>query len=139
MTEAVKAGDMVSINYVGKLEDGTVFDSTEGRDSFQFEAGGQGVIPGMSSAVVGMMVGDEKTVEIPPTEAYGDHNPELVIRVANDRLPENANVGDVLSDGSPNSPQWMVVERTDADTMLDGNHPLAGKTLIFDVTLVGIG
>jgi peptidylprolyl isomerase len=127
MTEPVKPGDVVAINYVGRLEVGTVF-----------EAGSPNVISGMSKAVVGMQVGEEKTIEIPPEESYGERKQELLVKVQTQQLPDDAKEGDILSDGQPGSPQWVVVERDDAETVLDGNHPLAGKTLIFDVTLVGI-
>lgn len=138
MSEGVKLGDKVSIHYVGKLEDGTVFDSSEGRDAFEFEAGSQNVIPGMSQGVLGMRVGDEKTVHIPQDQAYGPHHEQLVVQVANGEMPDGVSEGDVLSDGQPGSRNWVVVERGPEITTLDGNHPLAGKTLIFDVTLVAI-
>ena len=134
----VKQGDRVEIEYVGRLEDGTVFDSTDGRGAFAFEAGSSNIIPGMSEAVVGMNVGDSKTVEIPPEQAYGDYNDELVLRMPRERIPQDAKVGDALSDGSPGSQVWVVTEMSEEETVLDGNHPLAGKTLIFDVTLVAI-
>lgn len=138
MTEQVKQGDQVEIEYTGKLEDGTVFDSTEGRGPFEFEAGSPNIIRGMSDAVVGMQPGDEKTVEIPADEAYGPYNQELVIRIPRDRIPEDAKVGDALSDGTPGGQVWYVAEMTPEETVLDGNHPLAGKTLIFEVRLVGV-
>ena len=139
MTEQqVKQGDQVEIEYVGKLEDGTVFDSTEGRGAFAFEAGAGNIIRGMSDAVVGMQVGQEKTVSIPPEEAYGDHKDDLVIRIPREKIPQDAKVGDALSDGQPGGQVWYVAEMTPEDTVLDGNHPLAGKTLIFEVRLVGI-
>ena len=139
MTDAAKAGDQVTINYVGRLEDGTVFDSTDNREPFQFEVGSQQVIPGMSNGVAGMQVGDEKTIEIPSAEAYGEPNEEMVIRMPVNRVPEDAKVGDALSDGTPTGQAWIVVERTEDEVVLDGNHPLAGKMLIFDVTLLAIG
>ena len=138
MSDPVKPGDVVSINYVGRLADGTVFDSSEGRDPLEFEAGSPNVIAGMSKAVVGMQVGEEKTVEIPPEESYGERKQELLVKVQTAQLPDDAKEGDILSDGQAGSPQWVVIQRDDAETILDGNHPLAGKTLIFDVTLVGI-
>ena len=139
MSDSVKSGDMVSIWYTGKLEDGTVFDSNEGMEAFKFEAGGQQVITGMSEAVMGMQVGDEKTIEIPPEQAYGDPVEDLVISVAKDKIPEDVKVGDALSDGTPGSPSWVVTEVGDQEVVLDGNHPLAGKTLVFDVKLDSIG
>ncbi|HKI97396.1 MAG TPA: peptidylprolyl isomerase [bacterium] len=136
--QAVKQGDQVEIEYVGKLEDGTVFDSTDGRGTFEFEAGSNRIIPGMSDAVMGMEVGQEKTVEIPPDQAYGPRNEELVIRIPRERIPQDAKVGDALSDGQQGGQVWYVAEVTPEEGVLDGNHPLAGKTLIFEVRLIGI-
>ena len=138
MSQLVKQGDQVEIEYVGKLEDGSIFDSTDGRGAFAFEAGSDGIIPGMSAAVMGMQVGDNKTVEIPPEHAYGPYDEELVLRLPRERIPQDANVGDALSDGSPGGAVWVVTELTDTESVLDGNHPLAGKTLIFDLTVVSI-
>ena len=139
MSETVKSGDTVSIWYTGKLDDGTVFDSNEGQETFTFEAGGQQVIPGMSEGVVGMQIGEEKTLEIPPDQAYGAPVEELVIKVASDKIPSDVKVGDALSDGTPGSPNWIVTDVGSEEVTLDGNHPLAGKTLIFDVKLDSIG
>jgi peptidylprolyl isomerase len=136
--QLAKQGDHVEIEYVGKLPDGTVFDSTDGRGPFSFEAGSQGIIRGMSEAVVGMQVGEAKTVEIAPPDAYGDRDDALVIRVPRDRIPQDAKVGDALSDGAGRGQVWYVAEMTPEETVLDGNHPLAGKTLIFEVRLIGI-
>jgi len=139
MSETVKAGDQISIEYTGRFEDGTVFDSSEGRGAFSFEAGGGNVIPGMDAAVVGMQVGEEKTVEIPPEEAYGPRVDDLVISVPSAQVPEGAKVGDALSDGTPNGPSWVVTEVGEEAVTLDGNHPLSGQMLIFDIKLVAIG
>jgi peptidylprolyl isomerase len=136
--QAVKVGDQVEIEYTGKLEDGTVFDSTDGRGAFQFEAGSAGIIRGMSDAVVGMQVGDEKTVAIPPAEAYGERRDDLMIRIPRERIPQDAKLGDALSDGQQAGQMWYVAELTPEESLLDGNHPLAGKTLVFEVKLVDI-
>ncbi len=138
MTEAVKQGDQVQIEYTGRLEDGTVFDTTDGRESFAFEAGSPNIISGMSDAVLGMQVGDSKTVEIEADDAYGAYDEELLLRLPREQVPEDVKVGDALSDGSPESRVWYVMELTDSESVLDGNHPLAGKKLIFDLTLIGI-
>jgi peptidylprolyl isomerase len=136
--QPVQHGDEVEIEYVGKLEDGTVFDSTDGRGAFAFEAGTNSVIAGMSEAVLGMHVGEERRVEIAPEQAYGGRKDDLVIRIPRERIPDDAKVGDALSDGQPGGQVWYVAEMTPEETVLDGNHPLAGKTLIFEVRLVGI-
>jgi FKBP-type peptidyl-prolyl cis-trans isomerase 2 len=136
--QLVKHGDAVEIEYKGALEDGTVFDSTDGRGAFAFEVGSKGIIPGMSDALVGMQVGDEKTVAIPPAGGYGTRDDDLVIRIPRERIPQDAKLGDALSDGEQGGQVWYVAELSPEETVLDGNHPLAGKTLIFEVRLVGI-
>ncbi len=138
MTDKAKPGDEVTIEYTGKLDDGTVFDSTEGRGPFSFEAGSQRVIPGVSEGVVGMEVGEERTLEVGPEQAYGQYNSDLVIRIPREKIPDDAKVGDVLSDGQPGGQTWFVTELTPDESVLDGNHPLAGKTLTFEVRLVGV-
>ena len=138
MSERVKAGDQVSIHYSGKFEDGTVFDSSEGREALQFEAGSESVITGVSEAVIGMEVGEAKTVEVPPDQGYGPRQEEMMVRVKAEQLPDGVQQGDVLSDGKPGSRNWIVVEKNEEGAVLDGNHPLAGKTLFFDLTLVAI-
>jgi FKBP-type peptidyl-prolyl cis-trans isomerase 2 len=137
-TQEVQQGDQVEIEYVGKLEDGTVFDSTDGKGPFAFEAGSDRIIPGMSAAVVGMQVGDTRTIAIPPEQAYGDYDEERVLRIPRERIPQDAKLGDALSDGSGGGQTWTITELTEQETVLDGNHPLAGKTLIFEVRLIGI-
>lgn len=138
MSEEVKQGDQVEILYTGKLKDGSVFDQSEPGANFQFTAGGVEVIPGMSEAVVGMKKGDAKTIEIEPDRAYGDYDGEMVVKIERNQIPDDVSVGDALSDGSEQGPIWIVKELGDDFGVLDGNHPLAGETLIFDIELVGI-
>lgn len=139
MSDAVKQGDQVQIEYTGRLKDGTVFDSTEGREAFTFTVGSPEVIEGMSSEVLGMEVGQEKTIEIPPEQAYGDYDDSLVVKVERAKIPNEAEVGDALSDGSGRGPVWYVRELGDEHCVLDANHPLAGETLVFDVRVVNVG
>ena len=136
MSERVKPGDKISIHYAGKLEDGTVFDTSEGRDALEFEAGSPNIISGISDAVIGMEVGEEKTVEIAPEQAYGPRQEEMLVKVSAEQLPDGVKEGDVLSDGQAGSRAWTVVEKNEEGAVLDGNHPLAGKTLVFDLTVV---
>lgn len=136
---SVKTGDSVEINYVGKLQDDTVFDSTEGRESFAFEAGGADVIQGVSEGVIGMKVGEKKTLTLTTDEAYGDHNPELVMQIDIGQMPEDTAEGDVLGDNQDPERKWVVREVGTETVTLDGNHPLAGQTLVFEVELVLIG
>jgi peptidylprolyl isomerase len=138
MAEA-KAGDVVRIHYTGKFEDGTVFDSSQGRDPLEFKAGSPELIPGVSNAVVGMAEGDTKTVTVPPEEAYGPHRPELTSRVSRTELPDDVSLGDQFRvEGSGQDLRVFVSELTDDDALLDANHPLAGRTLVFDIEVVGV-
>jgi peptidylprolyl isomerase len=139
---AAKPGDTVRIHYTGKLEDGTQFDSSEGREPLQFAVGGGQVIPGFDNAVEGMAVGDKKSVTIEPEEAYGQRHDELVQDVPKDQLPDDLTpaVGMQLQAKDP-SGQLMRLSVTaidDESITVDGNHPLAGKTLNFDIELVEI-
>ncbi len=134
-----KIGDRVKIHYEGRLEDGTVFDSSEGREPLEFTAGGSEVIPGVSNAVVGMSEGENKTVTLSPEEAYGVHVPGLEQKVPRRLLPPEVRVGDPLQAqaGDQTIVVW-VKELDDEFAVVDANHPLAGHTLTFDINLVEI-
>jgi peptidylprolyl isomerase len=132
------SGDTVHVHYTGKLDDGTVFDSSEGRDPLAFKVGSGQVVPGFDEAVSGMQVGDSKTVRIGPADGYGDHRADLVLEVPSEQLPEGLEpeVGMELGlrgqDGQT-MPVRVAAVAEEAIT-LDANHPLAGKNLTFDVT-----
>ena len=135
----VKQGDRVQIHYTGRLPDGTVFDSSREREPLEFEAGSPELIPGVSLAVVGMSAGEERTVTVPPAEGYGDRNEEMVQEVPRDVLPENVQVGDPLrAQAGEQEIQVWVKELGEETALVDGNHPLAGHTLEFDVELVAV-
>ncbi|MBZ9894643.1 MULTISPECIES: peptidylprolyl isomerase [unclassified Mesorhizobium] len=140
MTQA-KNGDTVRINYTGRLADGTQFDASGG-EPLQFTLGEGQVIPGLETHVEGMEVGEKNTVTVPADAAYGPHRPEAVLSIERVRVPDNINIniGTQLQartrEGRPM--QVTVVGVDDARVKLDGNHPLAGKDLIFDVELVEI-
>lgn len=140
--EQAKPGDKVLINYVGKLADGTIFDSTGGREAFEFRVGAGTVIPGFERAVLGMKPGDSKSERIPADEAYGPHRGELVVEVERRRLPGGIEfgVGQQLQVQTPegHATRVVVVGVSDEHVTLDGNHPLAGQDLIFDIELVEI-
>lgn len=137
-----REGDIVNVHYTGRLEDGTVFDFSEGREPLEFTLGEGMVIPGFEEAVVEMNPGDSKTVDIPSDEAYGPHRDEMVMVVDKDEFPEDLNpqVEDVLQVQDPDGEAFMVrVTAVDDETItLDANHPLAGKNLIFDIRLEAI-
>jgi peptidylprolyl isomerase len=138
----VKDGDTVKVHYTGKLENGDVFDSSKEREPFEFTVGNKAVIPGFEKGVVGMGVGDTKTIEIPPEEAYGAKQDELVVEVQKSEFPEDITptIGQRLQikqqDGNPIV--VTITELTEESITLDANHPLAGYTLFFDVELIDI-
>ena len=137
-----KNGDKVKIHYTGKLQDGTVFDSSEGNDPLEFTIGGGQVIPGFEEAVNDMSKGESKTVTIPVDKAYGHRNEELVMSAPIDQVPPDLNpeVGQQLQLGGPNGELMVVkvVEITDEHIKLDANPPLAGEDLTFEIELVEI-
>lgn len=141
MSEA-KTGDTVRIHYTGTLEDGSTFDSSDGRDPLEFTLGTGQVIPGFDKAVDGMAVGDEKKVEIGAEDAYGDHDPNGLQSFPREKVPEDIplDVGTRLQLSTPSGQPLMVTvsEVTEEEVILDANHPLAGKDLTFDIKLVEI-
>ena len=140
MTEPAKNGDRVRVHYTGRLEDGQVFDSSQGGEPLEFTVGAGEVIPGFDEAVRGMSVGDTRTVEIASEDAYGPRRDGLVTQIDRERaqFPVEPQVGMhfalPLQDGS--QLDVVVTEVTDTHITIDGNHPLAGEKLIFDVELV---
>ena len=139
-----KAGDKISVHYTGKLTDGTLFDSSAEREPLAFEIGSGMVIKGFDEGVMGMVMGEKKTVHIPAAEAYGDMNPEHMAVFNKAEIPSDIpyEVGMQLNmhqDGSGQVMPVTVVEVTDTTITLDANHPLAGKDLIFDLELISIG
>lgn len=133
-------GDTVRIHYTGRLNDGTVFDSSEGRDPLEFVLGAGQVIPGFDAAVSGMEHGASKTVTIPADQAYGPHREDLLIPMGRSDLPEGLEpqVGQHLQMSTPDGQtfQVTVVESGEDKVVLDANHPLAGQDLTFDIELV---
>lgn len=137
-----KVGDTVKVNYTGKLEDGTVFDSSVNRDPLQFALGQGQVIAGFEEAVVGMSPGDSKSVTIPSEQAYGPYQEELVIVVDEQQIPSelSVEVGQQLQmrHSSGQAVPVTVTDIAEDKVTLDANHPLAGKDLTFDIELVTI-
>ena len=137
----IESGSTVKVHYKGTLNDGAIFDSSEGRDPLEFQVGAGQVIPGFDSAVQAMDVGSSKTVTIPCAEAYGDVVPELIATVPKTQFPEDIQpeVGQTFELQSPqgNLPV-RVMDINDEGILLDGNHPLAGQDLTFELTLVGV-
>jgi FKBP-type peptidyl-prolyl cis-trans isomerase 2 len=137
-----KQGDTVQIHYTGTLEDGTVFDSSEGRDPLSFTLGQGQVIAGFEEAALGMEVGETKKARLDVHEAYGERRDDLVLEVPREQLPDELEV-DVGTPLQLQQPDGQAVPVTvtaldDTTVTLDANHPLAGQTLNFEITLVGI-
>jgi peptidylprolyl isomerase len=133
---AAKDGDTVAIHYTGSLEDKTVFDTSKDRAPLEFTVGDKNLIAGMNNAVRGMKTGESKTVSIPPEEAYGPYSEKLLFEVPTKNLPQGVKAGTPLRD--PQGNMVMVKEVKGEKSVLDANHILAGKTLIFDIKLVSI-
>jgi len=135
-------GNKVKVHYTGKLTDGTVFDSSRDREPLEFTIGAKQMIPGFEQGVMGMQVGDSKTVEISSDQAYGPVNDQLMVEMPyEDQLKQmNVQVGMELPAQLQNGNQIMVVVKEIRDTtiLVDANHPLAGKDLIFDIEMVEI-
>jgi peptidylprolyl isomerase len=142
MAEA-KAGDVVTIHYTGTLEDGSVFDSSEGRDPLEFTVASGQIIPGLDREIPGMSVGDTKKVVIAPEDAYGPVHPEAKQAVPRADIPDHIplEIGLPLQVQTPEgrNVQVTVAEIDDEQVVLDANHPLAGQTLTFEIELMSIG
>ncbi|MCD6011464.1 MAG: peptidylprolyl isomerase [Flavipsychrobacter sp.] len=138
-----KKGDKVNVHYHGRLNDGSTFDSSEGREPLQFTVGSAQVIKGFDDAVVNMTIGEKKTINIPVTEAYGERSEDMMIEYPITEFPADMKpeVGMELQmgDNAGNIFPVVVTQVTDNSVTLDANHPLAGKELIFDIELVSIG
>lgn len=141
MTE-VKRGDNVKVHYTGTLADDSVFDSSEGHDPLDVTVGSGQVIEGFDEALLGMTIGEKKTVMIPVEKAYGERKEEMVITAPLEQVPPDLNpeLGMWLEVGSPDGQilRVRVTELTDTHITLDGNPPLAGKDLTFALELVDI-
>ncbi len=137
-----KKGDKVKVHYTGRLNNGTVFDSSKGREPLEFQLGQGELIPGFEQAVDGMTPGETKTIDISADQAYGQHREELIQKVPRQRFPNDMEfqVGQRFQIGQQEERPMIVqvTEVTESDITLDGNHPLAGKNLTFDIELLGI-
>ncbi len=136
----VKTGDRVKLAYVGCFEDGSQFDSSEGHAPLVFTVGAGEVIPGFDKGILGMRCGEQRSVEVDPVDGYGPHVSEMVVEIERSMIPEadRLAVGSFLEasmeDGR--SLEVQVVKLTETTVVLDGNHPLAGKTLHFNIELL---
>lgn len=137
-----KQGDLVKVRYTGTLDDGSTFDSSDGREPLQFVIGEGMLIPAFEESIVGMLPGDSRSVHIPADEAYGPFMDELILEVDKNQIPPYLNPEEGMQlqitqdDGS--STVVKVVKLTDEKVFLDANHPLAGRDLNFSIELVDI-
>ena len=139
----VKANDTVKVHYTGKLADGQVFDSSVERgEPIEFTMGQGQLIPGFEKGLIDMKVNEKKTINIPKEEAYGEPREELIQEVQKSQLPEEIKpeVGMGLVSKSPDGQEMNLVVRDvkEETIVVDGNHPLAGKDLVFDLEVVEI-
>jgi len=141
MTNA-KKGDTVKVHYSGSFADGTVFDTSEGKEPLEFTIGAGDVIPGFDNAVVGMATGDNKEIQVPMTDAYGPRHDDLVLTIEREHLPmESDPVEGMMLQAHLKDGQTVMVQVTDVtddSITLDANHPLAGRDLTFQITLMEI-
>ncbi|NRT10667.1 peptidylprolyl isomerase [Flavobacterium sp. 14A] len=138
----VKENNTVKVHYTGKLADGQVFDSSEGKEPLAFTLGEGRLIPGFEKGLIDMKLNEKKTINITKDDAYGDPREDLIIEVPKGELPQEMTpeVGMGLVSRTPEGQEMnlMVVEVREETVVLDGNHPLAGKDLIFDLEVVEI-
>jgi len=134
-----KDGDTVKVDYTGRFTDNTIFDSSKkaGRTPLEFTIGDGGMIKGFNDAVIGMKVGETKTVTLAPEQAYGVSDPKNIISIDANKFAQfnSLQVGMEVSGGSY---AGIVIEKNDTNALIDFNHPMAGKTLIFEITLIEI-
>ena len=140
--QQAKKGDTVRVHYTGKLTTGEQFDSSAGREPLEFEVGAGMMIKGFDDAVVGMAIGDKKTINIQPNEAYGERNEQMIIEFPRSNFPDDMapEIGMQLMMNNSAGQQFPVTitEVQDEIVVLDANHMLAGKELVFDIEMVEI-
>ena len=137
----IQTGDTVKVHYTGKLEDGSIFDTslTEGREPIEVTLGQGQLIPGFEAGLIDMSEGEKKTVEIESADAYGEPRAEMINEVPKANVPEGVQAGEMLQGMGPQGPVNVKVVSVTEDTVtLDANHPLEGKKLIFDLEIVSI-
>ncbi|MCX6800655.1 MAG: peptidylprolyl isomerase [Candidatus Diapherotrites archaeon] len=133
-----KAGDTVSVHYIGKYEDGNIFDSSVGKSPFTFELGKGDAIPGFEEAIIGMRAGETKTVTIPPEKAYGAVNPNKIVTFDRNSFSKFSSLEIGMGVSADDGLEGRIEAFNDKNVTINFNHFLAGKTLVFDFTLVTI-
>lgn len=141
--QQAKNGDKVKVHYTGKLTTGEQFDSSAGREPLAFTVGAGQMIKGFDAAIPGMAIGDKKTIEIEPKDAYGDRSEKAIIDFPKENVPADMTIEKgmhlTLSNQNGQPVEVVVTEVKEDVIVLDANHSLAGKTLVFDIELVEIG
>ena len=137
---SVATGDQIRVNYVGRFENGSTFDSSEGHEPLEFTVGAEQVIPGFDQAVIGLKPGEACKIVVAPEDGYGAHVPEMLAEVERHLIPDSEKLvlGSMLEVGLEDGQtlEVQVVELSDAVVTLDGNHPLAGKELHFEIEML---
>ena len=132
----------ISVHYTGKLKDGKVFDSSDGREPLSFVVGEGNMIPGFEKGVLGMELNEKKTIEITYDQAYGEIRKDLFHEVSKDNLPQDLKpeIGMQLQSSSKDGSvlNVTIIKVNDNSVTIDANHPLAGKDLYFDIQVVQI-
>lgn len=137
----VEVNSTVTVNYTGKLGDGSIFDSSlnEGREPLSATLGQGALIPGFEKGLLGMKEGDKKVIEIPSDQAYGSLREDLIVEVPKERVPDNVTEGQMLQTNTPQGPMNVIVKEVqETHVVIDGNHPLAGKDLIFELEVISV-
>lgn len=135
----IKIGSTVQVHYTGKLVDGTTFDSSIGRAPFQFSVGTNEVIPGFEDGLIGKQVGEKITVEIPCDDAYGQIREDLIVNVPKTQMPAEVEIGQTLQASNQQGVfNVLIKEILEDHVVIDGNHPLAGEDLIFDIEVLQV-
>jgi peptidylprolyl isomerase len=142
MTQKVKKGDTVMLHYTGRFKDGKVFDNSQERNPIPVKVGAGEIIEGLEKAVVGMKPGEKQTVTVKPEEGYGHYSEDLIVEMPEEKIPENISPQEgmrlqLINEEGQKLPV-VVKEILDDAIKLDANHPLAGKTLVFDLELVEV-
>jgi peptidylprolyl isomerase len=142
MMREAQIGDLVSVHYTGKLKTGEVFDSSKDRDPLEFTLGNKELLTGFEDGVMGMKPGESKSVTLEPEDAFGDRREDLFLKLPKKEFPQNItpSIGLqlTLSNASGNKMTVVITEVGEKSVTLDGNHPLSGQTVVFDIKLLEI-
>ena len=139
--EKIKLGNTVTVHYTGKLKNGDIFDTSmvEGREPLVVKLGEGQLIKGFENGLIDMAIGDKKSIEISSEDAYGEYNDFMVQEVEKDKMPGDVEVGvELIAETQMGQINFIVKEIKESTIVLDANHRLAGKTLVFDLEVLEI-